>query len=374
MDLVERARRFLAKMEPSISGSNGHNALLKAAGVLVQGFDFDDSTAISLLTSDFNPRCDPPWNHRDLERKVSEARRLGKNQPVGYLIGRQGKSGSTDRPAASVTSEPKREKKYQDFDANALRAMMVTGFKPSWKWLAERSPIDPRDVTPQAFLDTIFEPGEAALVFLNFTSQGEIGHIAGAPGQSFQLGMRPNAARKKIEQFPLSSRVGAWFLPLPLDGKWYPTGRADRNGDPVLSRRSGRSVKTYRHLLLESDDADESEWLNLLCQLPLPISALYTSGGRSVHALVRIDTDSKSQFDAFRDRIIPLLSRLGADPAAMSGVRLTRLPGVLREGTEHDGRYVRYDKPRLQRLLYLNPRPEVAPLKLMQRLREIDTL
>jgi hypothetical protein len=186
--------------------------------------------------------------------------------------------------------------------------------------------------------------------------------------------MRPGAPKTPLQTFPKSGRVGAWFLPVPLNGKWYPTGRVDDCGNPIISRRSGASVVRYRHLLLESDEADESDWLNLLCQLSLPITALYTSGGRSVHALVKIDTESKSQFDAFRERIMPFLSRLGADPAAMTGVRLTRLPGVMREGTDYNGRYVRYDKPRLQRLLFLNPSPDVAALKLLPKLREIDTL
>jgi hypothetical protein len=159
-----------------------------------------------------------------------------------------------------------------------------------------------------------------------------------------------------------------------MDGKWYPNGKVDEAGNPILSRRTGASVTAYRHMLLESDDAPEDDWLNLICQLPLPISALYTSGGRSIHALIKIDAASKSAFDAFRDRVSPILSTLGADPAAISGVRLTRLPGVFRNGTvDKDGRYHKYSEPRLQRLLYLNPFPEVAPIKLMTRLRKIPT-
>ncbi len=263
-------------------------------------------------------------------------------------------------------------KKRQVYEPSALQKMMCRGFSPSLSWLAERSPWDPRRITAQGFLDAIFQPGEKTIIFTRYTSQGQFGHVAGSPGKTYYVADRPGLRPTIAEEFPEHGREGAWFLPSPMDGKWHPNGKADPAGNPILSRRTGSSVVTYRHMLLESDNAPEEEWLNLICQLSLPISALYTSGGRSIHALIKIDTPSKSAFDAFRDRVSPILSTLGADPAAISGVRLTRLPGVFRDGTvDKDGRYQKFDPPRLQRLLYLNPTPEVAPIKLMPRLRKI---
>ena len=379
MDLTERARKYLAMMEASVSGSEGHNKCYGAACALVQGFDFDDALALRLLAEEFNPRCSPPWSDHELRHKVSQARKATSDKPVGYLIGRQksesgssssGRNFSSPTPAAAV--EPERLKKRQVYEPSALQKMMCRGFSPSFSWLAERSPWDPRRLTAQGFLDAIFEPGEKTVIFTRFTSQGQFGHIAGKPGKTFYVGDRPGLRPVIAEEFPEHAREGAWFLPSPMDGKWYPNGKVDDGGNPILSRRTGSSVVTYRHMLLESDDAPEEEWLNLICQLSLPISALYTSGGRSIHALIKIDTPSKSAFDAFRDRVSPILSTLGADPAAISGVRLTRLPGIFRDGTvDKDGRYQKFDPPRLQRLLYLNPNPAVAPIKLLPRLRKI---
>ena len=375
MDLLERARRLLATLEPSVSGSAGHNKCYAAACVLVQGYDFDDATALSLLVSEFNTRCSPPWSHKDLQHKINQARNGKSDKPVGYLIGRDRAEGSRSHgktlPPPSP-AEPERIKKRQDFEPSALQKMMCRGFNPTFAWLAERSPWDPRRVTAQGFLDAIFEPGEKTFVFFKYMSQGQFGHIAGSPGKTYYLGDRPGQRPVIAEEFPEHGREGAWFLPSPMDGKWHPNGKTDDAGNPVLSRRTGNSVTNYRHMLLESDNAREEDWLNLICQLPLPISALYTSGSRSIHALIKIDTPSKSAFDAFRDRVSPLLSKLGADPAAISGVRLTRLPGVFRDGTvDKDGRYQKFDPPRLQRLLYLNPTPEVSAIKLLPRLRSI---
>lgn len=377
MDLIERARKYLGCMEASVSGSEGHNKCYGAACALVQGFDFDDSLALRLLAEEFNPRCSPPWSDRELRHKIAQARKATPDKPVGYLIGRQGKSSpGAIRPHSSPAPavEPERVKKRQDYMPAALQKMMCRGFTPSLSWLAERSPIDPRGVSAQAFLDAIFEPGEKTVVFFKFASQGQFGHVAGNPGKTFYVGDRPGQRPTLAEEFPEHGREGAWFLPSPLDGKWHPNGNVDPAGNPILSRRTGASITKWRHLLLESDNAPEEDWLNLICQLDLPISALYTSGGRSIHALIKIDTPSKSAFDAFRDRVSPILSQLGADPAAISGVRLTRLPGIFRDGTvDKDGRYQKFDPPRLQRLLYLNPSPAVSALKLMPRLRQIPT-
>lgn len=371
MDLTERARRLLDTMEPSVSGSNGHDAALKAASAVVVGLDLPDDVAMSVLQSSFNPRCQPPWSEKELRHKIRQARMHAK-KPFGYLIGRQRASTPPAVPAAAPQPQPERLKKRQDFQPTALQSMMVRGFTPTFQWLAERSPWDPRRVTPQAFLDAIFQPGEKTVLFVRYASQGQLGHVAGSPGKTYYLADRPGPRPTICDEFPEKAREGMWFLPSPIDGKWYPSGNVDDFGNPILSRRSGASVTAWRHMLLESDNAPEEEWLNLITNLPLPITALYTSGSRSIHALLKIDTPSKSAFDAFRDRITPLLSRLGADPAAISGVRLTRLPGVVREGTtDKDGKYHKFDPPRLQRLLYLNPVPEVQAIRLLPKLRTI---
>ena len=59
---------------------------------------------------------------------------------------------------------------------------------------------------------------------------------------------------------------------------------------------------------------------------------------------------------------------LGADPAAITAVRLTRLPGCLRYGVG-EGNYHRpyltaegQPAPRMQRLLYLHPQADHTPI------------
>ena len=103
--------------------------------------------------------------------------------------------------------------------------------------------------------------------------------------------------------------------------------------------------------MLESDVAKPSLWLAALAQLPLPIAAVYTSGGKSIHALIRMSAGSKAEFDSLTEEIKPALVTLGADSAAMTAVRLTRLPCCRRE-EEHT----------MQTLIYLNGDPDETPL------------
>jgi hypothetical protein len=81
--IVDRARKYLAKMPPAVSGQGGHDATFHAACTLVLGFGLGRSQALILL-SEWNERCDPPWSEKELEHKIDDANK----QPGwrGYLL------------------------------------------------------------------------------------------------------------------------------------------------------------------------------------------------------------------------------------------------------------------------------------------------
>ncbi len=91
-DAQQRASLYLAECDPAVQGLGGHSALLWAAVALVHGFLLSDGQAINLLTRDYNPRCEPPWNlsnpkdSKDFRRKIKEARKLVPNSPPGWLL------------------------------------------------------------------------------------------------------------------------------------------------------------------------------------------------------------------------------------------------------------------------------------------------
>jgi hypothetical protein len=92
-DVVDRARKYLAKIPSAVSGQGGHNATFHAACSLVQGFALERDTALSLL-SEWNQSCVPPWMEKELAHKVDDALKVagergyllnGSTQPVQHL-------------------------------------------------------------------------------------------------------------------------------------------------------------------------------------------------------------------------------------------------------------------------------------------------
>lgn len=135
-----------------------------------------------------------------------------------------------------------------------------------------------------------------------------------------------------------------YIIPNPLSGLpvAMPSGKT--------SWRCDRSVSEFRFALVEFDNLSYDEQLALWSVVALPIVALIDSGGKSIHAWLRVrGVENFEQWDRlikqelYERRLIPF----GVDPACKNPSRLSRLPGHKREET---GRY--------QRLLYLNPEPQ----------------
>ncbi len=339
--LLERARMVLAKC-PDLRRSptdpqDSHAELFRAAAALVHGFALEDHEARPLLREYAN-RSDQPWSDHEVDYKLKSARNASHKEPRGHMIGEQ----STPAPARADTKqapkeEPKPRPQKVTYDPAKLRTL-----SEKWRevvnlpWLADRSAIDPALVTSADFLRALYPAGEKILTFDVFKSQGQ--------------------ALWPAEPPPAAGPDGVWFLPQPVTGETLPNPRTGK-----MSRRSEESVVEFRYLVLESDQAEPRDWLGFLVRLPLKIEAIYTSAGRSIHALVRVNCVSKAQFDAFKARLAPMLNLLrlgGVDDAVFSCVRLTRLPGAYRAG-------------KLQKLLYLRPGASARPICDLPPVRDV---
>jgi hypothetical protein len=164
----------------------------------------------------------------------------------------------------------------------------------------------------------------------------------------------PRGAGETLARDEWMSRVRDYGTPQSEAGVWV-------RPNPVKSRGSGKhgavtdaDVTSYRFCLLESDALPTDLQLSLWARLPLPVAAIVTSGGRSVHAWVMLNYPDVQEFRAKVDQIHALLSRLGICPSNKNPSRLSRLPGAHREIGKHgDGN---------QQLLYCNPEPLEAPI------------
>lgn len=78
-----RARRYVEKMPPAISGNGGHGALWSVAVVVARGFMLPPNRAMAVLC-DYNVRCQPPWSDKELAHKLRDAERA--HLDWGYLL------------------------------------------------------------------------------------------------------------------------------------------------------------------------------------------------------------------------------------------------------------------------------------------------
>lgn len=115
-----------------------------------------------------------------------------------------------------------------------------------------------------------------------------------------------------------NSEVGAWVRFNPVDGK----GVRDEN------------VTSFRYALIESDELPIPRQLALVKELELPCAALVHSGGRSLHAIVRVEADDYAEYRKRVDFLYEVCQRNGIklDRQNRNPSRLSRLPGVTRNG------------------------------------------
>lgn len=376
VSLDERIRRYLLKMEaprrdPS-DPQDSHTIVFNAARALLHGFGLSVDQARPFL-EEYLQRSDAPWAPAEIEHKLRSVDSQPAKANRGYLLA-SGDASSLPETAARPGSQWKKAPEVA-FDAEKLRR--IAG---QWRdvvdlrWLADRSAADPALVSSGDFLKGLYAPDEKVLVFTSeFSRAGEVW-----PGCDL----------------PKGGPCGVWFLPQPVDGEWRanPEGRPTAKGEVPMSRRTWRNVTAFRYLVIESDEADARDWLGMIVQVPLRIEALYTSGGRSVHALVRVDCRTKNEWDAYKAKLGPFLTGariLGADRGTWSAVRLTRLPGAYRHGKmipERDAngdpvkddrgrvrkRLATYPVPHLQKLLYYRPGADVRPIVEIAAERDVE--
>ena len=112
--------------------------------------------------------------------------------------------------------------------------------------------------------------------------------------------------------------AGAWIRFNPVDGKGV----------------KNDNVTDYRYALVESDSLEIGKQIGLLKELEIPIAIMVFRGGKSVHAIVKIDANN---FDEYRKRVDYLYkvcdkNGFDIDKQNRNPSRLSRLPGIVRNG------------------------------------------
>lgn len=110
--------------------------------------------------------------------------------------------------------------------------------------------------------------------------------------------------------------IGAWICFNPVDG----TGRKDDN------------ITAYRYALVECDNMELGKQQAIIKQLELPCAALVYSGGKSVHAIVKVDAPDYAEYRRRVDYLYAACQKNGLtlDQQNRNPSRLSRMPGIPR--------------------------------------------
>lgn len=117
-------------------------------------------------------------------------------------------------------------------------------------------------------------------------------------------------------------KAGIWFCANPITPK---------------GKRSDKDVVAFRHVLVEYDSGLKDAQMKNLMQSGMPITTITDSGGKSVHALIRIDAEGQRHYKMCAEQIYSLLEKkFGSKPDTQNSnpSRLTRLAGASRGRNE----------------------------------------
>lgn len=213
--------------------------------------------------------------------------------------------------------------------------------------LSRQSPVPLRDSEPHmiTLLKNVYWPND--LIFAGRrTDPGVIGDSIRTPSEWIDFFQEKS---KKAESMPEAMRNAMLnslaeefphIMPNPLSGLLCKTksGKETYRGDACVNK--------FRFAVGEFDVLSEDKQLSFWRGLGLPVCALIHSGGKSIHAWLKVDGvhNAKDWEHIVEQGLFPMLGQLGVDTSCKNESRLSRLPGMFRT-----------EKNQWQRLLWLCP-------------------
>jgi RecA-family ATPase len=249
--------------------------------------------------------------HQDIFERLRDLRNLGVSPDEAYQLVR---AIYPHRPQSEFNGTARSFKPMTGGSYDRDRG--VVRYKPC------ANPIDfepvREPVSTVEFLSRMFRPGEIICATNCSIESGEK-LVPGDAGTFWTL-------EKWIEEFAksgkafLSGEAGAWVRINPIK----PDDKSGRDA----------SVSNYRYLLVECDARPKDEQFQLLANSGLPIACLIDSGGKSVHAWIKVDASNAEEFKERQELVYGFLEPLGIDQSNINPSRFARLPGIFRGPNE----------------------------------------
>ncbi|MDD5705846.1 MAG: hypothetical protein PHR35_07965 [Kiritimatiellae bacterium] len=307
--LLDRYRAKLAAL-PASGGGGCHPALLGVASLGVMAGLCSDEIFRDLRQQVHGKRSVPDREIVEAVNKAAEGRSVPSRRALSF----RWQPPQQARPAAKA------------FDAAAFLAARLAegdGYGEADVWEASPVRIDtPPEQDTVLLLETLFAPDDVLFIGDHFSRRV-----------------------KSVADWLAAFRAGVvpppHVIPNPVTGEVGLT----KDGRPSL--RADACVKSFRFAVAEFDRMSREDQLRFWWAVNLPVCALIDSGGKSLHAWIRIDKiQTAGQWAEEVEGILfgTYLIPLGCDASCRNEARLSRLPGHLRT-----------EKGRWQRILYLAP-------------------
>ncbi len=310
-DSISRYQQRLGSLPPS-GGGGCHPALLGCASLGARAGVSPEQICVDLRTHIHGTRH---VSDREIADAVNKAS-MDCHRP----------SGTTGRERPRWKASRSTQKAKPAFNADAFLAARIEegkGIGEADIW--EASPIR---------LDTSSEQ-DASVLLRALYAPDDVLFIGGTYGRTVKT------VAEWLNHFGVGMPLPPHLIPNPLTGSVAQT----KDGRP--SMRADACVKAFRFAVAEFDGMSREDQLCFWWSVDLPVCALIDSGGKSLHAWIRIDgVESVSAWTTLVEEglFMGYLIPLGCDAACRNEARLSRLPGHFRE-----------TKGRWQRLLYLAP-------------------
>lgn len=283
---------------------------LRDAGRLAGGLMAGGQLTIRDLSSLESLAVQLSINEREGRSKWREAVEYGRNDPLRPNARRFDDGAVGFGWDDTIHIGPSTERPV--IDPNWTEAVDIPAPSENWQ---------PNDMI--AYLELMFEPDERVGLVINAWKH-ESGKWLPNKGiwdrtrEELCIELRKHSSDIGAVIGDINEECGAWVRINPLDGE----GAKDAN------------VTAFRHTLIEADDQDLGKQLALIRDLRLPCTAIVHSGGKSIHALVRVDATDPQDYRRRVDRLYEVCQRSGlkVDNANRNPSRLSRLPGVIRNG------------------------------------------
>lgn len=309
----DQARSWMIdKAEPAISGANGHGTTLNVARTLVNGFGLSSSDVTALLTEYSQAKCQPPWSAAEIAHKIRDAENASYDKPAGFMVHEKhsksrGSDYSSYRPSSAkqLAPLPRKMKSKEEIKQTPMPAPIMDGAR--------------------LLIETLFRPGEHVRIAQAVSD--ETGHETVSGNDIIVLSREDWLKRlNKVHGDPngiLShgrERNGLYITVNPMK----PGGKKDED------------VTDYRHALLEFDTIPLEDQFSLYIQERLPCAAIIYSGGKSVHAWVKIDAQTRTEYDERVKFLYERFAAYGPDFKNKNPSRFSRLPSCVRGGKRQE--------------------------------------